>query len=368
MRKVYFLLLLPLSILACKTAPPPAPALLTDPAAVEAALQKGGPDLAWAVFEALNQPLTGPGRKGWETNFRQTSTIFLPNGAQPTAWAPQTGPHNLDSIEQVDGLVLLDKWSQDVRYQLLMNKDAFNYVLSRGFYNMNGITAAAQAGQPADFPTTSWEMKTSWIWIGQDAAKLAELRPLYFVAEAFYQGVDQDGRPTDKQTGWAALTGMHIISKARPDWIWMTFENVHNSTYTQIALELPVSPDVQAANARHQAALRQKGSVFANYQLDGIQTTFTEPASAATPTLLANSNIESAFQSQSSCITCHSTSSFKPDGTRFNIVKPGPDVAYYTGTPPDTAAQGFTSMDFVWSLRRAQWQRNANTPNPAPSH
>jgi hypothetical protein len=39
-----------------------------------------------------------------------------------------------------------------VRYQILMNADAFNYVLDNGIYNINGQQAMAQANKPTDFP------------------------------------------------------------------------------------------------------------------------------------------------------------------------------------------------------------------------
>lgn len=94
-------------------------------------------------------------------------------------------------------------------------------------------------------------------------------------------------------------------------------------------------------------------SVFANYQLDGVQLDFQDP------TLLANSNIESAFQPQSSCMTCHATASITKNGAYFNIVdKSGGNIGYYTGAPPSLS--GYTQLDFVWSMKRAS--RKTNCP------
>lgn len=351
----------------------PAPIAAAAPAAV-----CDGPfdaEYAWSLFEALNAPLATPGTKMWETDFRQTSTIYLPDGSRPAAWGSEPSPtapyptaadcsaastvwHNLDTAIQVDGLALLDTWGNDVRYQLLMNQPAFDYILGRELYNVNGQELLAQAGEPAVFPQEAFELKTSWIWIGTDESKCEALADKYYLVNAYYVPVDNDGQPLEPVYGFAALTGMHIINRCLPDWVWITFENVHNADFTQVSLELPISSAVQAANTQHQQALQAAGSIFANYQLDGVQTTFTEPTDPSTATLLANSNIESAFQTQSSCITCHSLASIKPDGEYFNMVDTsGGNVSYYVGEPPDIEAKGFTSLDFVWSLKRAHRER-----------
>lgn len=351
-------------------------AVATDRDTSQAAVAADGPLYAWQQFLWLSQPLAEPGAKVWETTFRQTSTIFLPDGSAPAPWGQEAVPetvtattpegcsassdvwHNLDTAIQVDGLALLDVFGQDVRYQLLMNRPAFDYVVARGFYNVDGQEQAARDNKPADFPWQSYELKTSWIWLGQDAERCAKLEGSYYIVKAFYQTVDDDGIPTGYDIGYAALAGLHIINRSLPNWVWITFENIHNATYTQARLALPIPPDVQAANAAFQAALRRIGSVFANYQLDGIQTTFTEPDDPTVPVLLANSTIESAFQSQSSCSTCHALASIKPDGEYFNLVdSSGGNIAYYIGDPPDVEAQGFTSLDFVWSLKRAHRAR-----------
>lgn len=390
MRKIVLVSLLFLCPLvlayAFQTPSTPAPAaldlgagakLLTDPAASRAALGENAAEYAWSLFLALNEPLQKDGPKVWETSFRQTSTIYLADGAKPAPWGSAGDPpdlppvpadnpcvpagvrHNLDTAIQVDGLVLLDNWNQDVRYQLLMNQAAFDYIVQRGFYNVNGQEKAAQANQPADFPPEAFELKTSWIWLGTDPDRCSALKNSYYIVNAYYELFDRDGRPAGWANGYAALAGMHIINKALPTWVWITFENINNKNSTHARLELPIDPATQAANAKFQSALREAGSIFANYQLDGVQTTFTQPGTqpnTQTPTLLANSTIESAFQTQSSCSTCHSLASISPSGQYFNIVSTqGGNVGYYVGNPPET--KGFTSLDFVWSMKRASREK-----------
>ncbi|HEX4962830.1 MAG TPA: hypothetical protein VF173_18485 [Thermoanaerobaculia bacterium] len=351
--------------------------LRTNPAAIRECLA-GEPwaECAWRLFIELNEPVTGTGTKVWETEFRQTSTVYLADGAAPPPWGQAGEPpdlppippngcvppgvrHNLDTTIQVDGRDLLDKWRQPVRYQLLMNEPVFNYIVARQFYNVNGQELAAQKGQPADFPATSYELKTSWLWLGTDAAKCAEVTGKYYVVNAYYQKFDRDGQPAGWDVGYAALAGMHVINKSLPNWVWITFENVFDSQFTAAHLELPIAPEVQAENQSNQSNLQSQGSVFANYQLDGVQTTFTVGKSL-NPTLLANSTIESAFQTQSSCITCHHLASIKPNGEYFNLAyTQGGNVHYYVGNPPDQT--GYNFLDYVWSMKRAHRQRTTAT-------
>lgn len=350
----------------------------SEPAAILAAVTADPAAAAWQLFIELNEPVASPGTKVWETEFRQTSSVYLPDGGVPAPWGEAAPPaglppipppppgcedvpagvrHNLDTTIQVDGRDLLDKWNQPVRYQLLMNRPAFDYILARQFYNVNGQEAAAQQGMKADFPATSYELKTSWLWLGTDATKCAEVKGKYYVVNAYYQQFDRDGQPAGWAVGYAALAGMHISNKSMPNWVWITFENVFDSRFTAAHLELPLTPETQAANASHQSALGSQGSVFAHYQLDGVQTDFTVPATGQ-PTLLANSTIESAFQTQSSCITCHHLASIKPNGTYFNLAyTQNGNLNYYVGVPP--SLNGYTFLDYVWSMKRAHRQRTA---------
>jgi len=349
---------------------------MTDSAAAQGAIQAGSAEeLAWDWFVALNGPLTGAAPKLWES-WRQTSTVYLPNGRMPPPWgqAPPPPPaviaqaqkqglntslpfHNLDSDVQVDGLALRDKFAQDVRYELLMNQDTFEYIVSSGIYNVNGQAAMAQAGTPVNFPPTSFELKTSWIWIGTDPAILGRLQGKYYIVNAYYGLVDGSGKPNGLyRVGRAALSGMHIISKPVPQWLWTTFQNVYDGEFTRATNALPISLAARQANEKFRRALQNAGSIFANYQLMGAQWQFVDPAGQ--PTLLANSQIESAFQKSSSCVTCHSTASYSVADGYFSIVKQQDGgITYYTGKTPTDPMKGYNPLDFVWSLKRAQWLR-----------
>ena len=188
-----------------------------------------------------------------------------------------------------------------------------------------------------------------------------ELEQTYYIVNAYYQNPKKSG---EWRVGRAALTGMHIINKLLPEWVWVTFENVNNSKYTltnsqppvPMTNQLPISEAAKAANSRFREALQEKGSIFQHYQLIGVQYRFVDEGGNAT--LLANSQIESAFQHTSSCITCHGLASYSVQDGYFNLVKSKDGgIAYYTGDPPEQKLQGYTSLDFVWSLKRANRKR-----------
>jgi hypothetical protein len=349
--------------------------LVSDAGAAKSMLTAGNADeLGWQWFIWLNNPLTGVNPKVWE-GWRQTSSVYLPNGASPSPWGQEPPPpqaviamakqqglntnlpfHNLDSDVQSDGLALRDNFNQNVRYQILMNQDTFDYIVQHKVYNVNGQAAMAQANRPLDFPATAFEIKTSWIWIGTNKTILNQLQGKYYIVNAYYTLVDSTGQSTGVyKVGRAALSGMHIIAKPVPQWFWVTFQNVYDAQNTQSTNQLPMSPGVKQLNQKYRGALKNIGSIFANYQLMGTQWQFVD--SAGKPLLLANSQIESAFQGSSSCATCHSAASYSVQDGYFNQVKEQDGgITYYTGMPPKDKMTGYNPLDFVWSLKRAQWQ------------
>jgi len=112
-------------------------------------------------------------------------------------------------------------------------------------------------------------------------------------------------------------------------------------------------------NQQMQKALQ--GTKWANYEMIGVQTS-SGPADK--PVLLANTQIESAFQTRSSCLTCHAIASVataKPSDPTVPIRQSFVDVQasppYYIGPPPSLGM--YKSQDFVWSLRKAHWASSA---------
>lgn len=352
---------------------------------------------AWDAFALLNWPSkpkdsSAPNTSEcigsatpvvWEA-WKESSEVYLDNGQKPQPWGtprqvppevlekakamglPPNQPfHNLGLIQQVSGLVFKsgeDNQGEPIRYELGMNKSTFDYIANGSLYNKNGQEAAAKKCNPASrnciqFNWDAMEIKTSWLWITGNP-RSTEIANRYVTVNAYYQKTDKSGKPLGYEVGQAAMTGMHITSKALPDWLWATFENVYNATYTPATIENAIPDRVKQANAEYQKLLQ--GTKYANYELVGTQVNFTDPE------LLANSQIETHFQKKSSCITCHAIAAVSklPTGPFYLsfVDNRAGNLTYYTGElTPELAQQmrtNFVPLDYVWSLRLAKRNRN----------
>ncbi len=330
--------------------------------------------IAWQWFVCLNQEQGGRIRY-WE-QLLPTSRVYLKNGATPepfdSQWsAPQAVLdqakamgmdvsrvfHNLDADLQVDGLPLemggdspKTPSATFVRYQLLMSEDTFNYIVDKKVYNVNGQAALTA---PLKFPSSAWELKTSWLWIGDNKPFLSLLKnDQYYIINAYY--LDQNGQ---YQAGYAALSGMHVINKLFDDWVWITFENQNNHKYT-IDNQMPANPMVNITGPTPDAKVQNSSfqreyPMLGEYELIGVQYRFD-----GEPKLLASSQMESAFQSRSSCIDCHHTAAYSKEDGYYNFAhKEQGGILYPIDKTPDSAFAGYQMLDFVWSLKRAQWRR-----------
>lgn len=291
--------------------------------------------------------LGADGLTTWST-WKHTSEVYLPGGKAPDEWksGDPTKPPLLEAPE-IDGRTLTDSNGNLVEFEVRMNEDTFGYIVKRQLYGYVGQQAVRKPGAEAVvFPPGSLEVKATWRLL--DPIKDKAILDRFHTRTVTYAS---EGGGTTQAT--AGLTGLHIISKTLPDWVWMTFEQVDNAKTTEAKLKQPIAPDVAAANTRMQQAL--SGTVWTNYQLIGVMT---KAVVDDKPVILANSQMETGFQSTSSCLTCHATASIGPDDNpRFQFFKPG--FQGYVGDPPTAPfdpAQGgkFTKLDSVWSLRRAR--------------
>lgn len=346
--------------------------------ATKTAFAQGPEQFAWNWFVCFNQASGTTQNRMWET-LKPTDQVFLPDGSQPLPYAQRTPLpaavqtaaqaagmdmnrvfHEINSTQQVDGLIVQMGGSvpaaergKPVRFQLLMSQDTFDYILNKQVYNVNG-----QAALTADlnFAPPSWELKTSWLWIGQDTAyKTALQNDGYYIGQAYYLNKDKT-----YSVGYAALSGMHVINKLFPEWVWTTFENVNNRKYT-VTNAAPATPLTNStgptpAAAMQNSAFQSQYPALSKYELIGVQWSINP----ITPTLLANSQLESAFQGTSSCLACHSTAAYSAQKGWFNFALPSPGgggIAYPTALLPDSSYAGYKRLDYVWSLKRAQWKR-----------
>jgi hypothetical protein len=289
-----------------------------------------------------NKPFSAPGPVVWQT-WKTSQNMYVPRGQRPLLWTqgPLYQPPALQSAE-IDGKILTDDNGNPVMYEVRLNRDTFNQILGRGLFSQAGQLALLQGGQPVAFPLASMEVKASWRFLGT-----GDNPNHYLTAFVRYQGVQR----------LVGLNGLHITSKALPQWFWCTFEQIENAQTTPITLKLPIADAVQQSNKTMQAGLA--GTKWAYYRLNGVQTEFVKNPEAAScidnpgGTCLANSQMETYFQGSSSCITCHSRASIGPNGTRaslWNYV--GGNQQGFVGTPPPM--KSYVPLDFVWSMREAQ--------------
>ncbi|MFT4928115.1 MAG: hypothetical protein ACI8WB_004232 [Phenylobacterium sp.] len=345
-----------------------------DVDATRAEFQKQPQQMSWQWFRCLNQPVNANARE-WEM-LKPTSQVYLSDGAKPLPYAQRTVTpaevitqattlgmdtskvfHDLDAKLQVDGLPLEmggasppATTAQFVRYQLLMNAGTFDYVVKQAVYNVNGQEALTSA---LDFPANAWELKTSWLWVGNNQTYLRLLiKDKYEIANGYYK--DSDGT---YKVGYVALSGMHIINKLFEEWVWITFENRNNPKYT-ITNGFPATPMVNttgptAAAKVQNAIFQQANPTLSEYELIGVQWGFGKG-----PQLLASSQMESAFQSRSSCIACHQTAAYSADDGYYNFAhKENGGILYPIEETPTSAFTNYNMLDFVWSLKRASWSR-----------
>ncbi len=388
------------SAFVCGSAPAPADSLptldqlryLTEDEAAARRRASDDPDgYGWDLFLYANwRALSGPDNRGrpdpalpigrpggpvtWQT-WKSDAEVFLDRGAEPAKWAtaepvppdlpppvgiptPTSGAAHWERMTgntQVDGFDLKGPDGTEVLYEIRQNRSTFRYIRDNGLYFIEGQIAFGQDYGDFDFEWTAMEAKAAWIWL--DPERDADRIPHYFTVKGYYAERNKDGSFAGWKTGLLGLTGLHLITKAREQWVWVTFEQVENEAWTGVTRRDPIPPQVEALNRKMRGLLT--GTWLANYELVGVQIDW---GTAADPTILANTQIETLFQSRSSCMTCHWIASVgrkpvRPEDTlRMSYLDPnGVYPPYYVGPGPSLGS--FKSMDFLWSLDRAQWRQ-----------
>lgn len=381
--------LLSLTALAAQSQVPPLSnlhALVYNAAAARAKLAADPLGYGYDLFFFVNWPALGA-RRGqpdprkkfgdmtttvWES-WKNSAEVYQPCGNRPASWdsaeavppavksRPQqpsdsgTWWQNMTSNVQANGLAQPDLQKNDLLYEIRMNEKTFGYILQNTLFNIDGQVAFAAKSGDLNFAFDALEVKSSWHWIDPSVTTEGCRAQDYFTANAYYPQLDNNGKLTGYKTGLMGLTGLHIITKAVPQWAWITFEQKNNEKCIGVSRTTPIDPKVVAENA-DMAPLMAKSGKWANYMMIGVQAS---TGTADQPVLLANTQIESAFQARSSCVTCHQ---FANVATRFPV-KPEDDLRksyvdtsasppYYIGPAP-ALGPPYKSMDFVWSLRRA---------------
>ena len=267
------------------------------------------------------------------------------------------------SIQQATGEPLIDKNMNFALYEICLNKDEVDYILKDSLYTLEG-----QEKKTISFPAGSkegqvgaMEIKATWkILAGSDdTSKFYHRRAVIYVPAS--QSASGKALYLTETVG---LVAMHIIHKTTkfPFWVWSTFEHIDNAPEqaqvgqagnqylfynpactsctentpvtepkggyiwqttqpyakayavdgkygTQAVRSNPVYAPTEAVNQVWQKALRNMGSVFANYRLIGSQwsTVADTPPfdTIPAPDTLANTTLETYIQNSSCTMTCH---------------------------------------------------------------
>ena len=353
---------------------------------------------SWKSFVSLNWPVRADGRADAQTIgangdnatvwgvWMEDYRILVADGETPPAWGtPPVPPPACQAIgaaetarvlyhaTKAEGVVsssvqaqagpLIDLNASYVRYEIVVNRLMYDYIVANRLYTQAGLKAFGTI----DFPARSRAMgaegatmvKAAWkpLGDGDDPAR-------FHTIDAYVVSGDQCARMR------LGLVGMHISTKTEsaPQWIWSTFEHVDNApdagadksghynfydpdclqsgsgesctpnalpdtpwdptrpgqVPVQVVRVTPVDAETAALNAKFQAELKKANpdTVWANYMLIGTQypqkpTDTTDPTGRPFPPYLANTAIETFMQGDtpmvsSSCIGCHNRATATP--------------------------------------------------------
>lgn len=356
-------------------------------------LQHGFDYYSWLTFIALNAPADGqapaPGSDAptqWE-DWKEVSDFILPGGAAPAGWdAPRRIPAACRGIAGAEHLRVVNRWALNktvaseidqpfdtgplidqngsyVRYELLVNRPMFEYLVQHRLYSRAGQQAfdgsiafpAGNTGNDGTGTVGAIMIKAAWKVMdpGDDPGRFHTVDALAYNPPS--PGVEESCAPVT-----LGLVGWHAAHKtdAEPQWLWSTFEQVdnvpdqaqvdagtiaaHYNFYDPACSDCtvneppprPWNPDVQpfpdaftsqvtrvvpltdatvALNQQFQGILGN--TVWQHYELISTQwpadaTSPTDPNGVPAPTFLANTTLETYSQGQvpqasSSCMACH---------------------------------------------------------------
>ena len=232
---------------------------------------------AWSEFVALNWPSASgagfgdPGDKGpvqWET-YMPSDVLYNKDGTAPPRWGSTLIPRafagrmSLLGLPQTTKILHFSSKFEDVPvgsmrfatgqafpmdepswlgaqngtnvwYEILVNKDIYDYVVRTHFYDARAQVDSAHIGVPVNFPAGMWdpdnkgvtgaiELKAAWMEV-KDPGNAKWNRFKLSQAEV------QDANTGQMRTVTVALVGLHILHKTaqQPSWVWATFEQVDN--------------------------------------------------------------------------------------------------------------------------------------------
>jgi hypothetical protein len=249
-----------------------------DPTGKEATglenLQRGFDFYSWRTFVALNSPADGTpvehaqadmGTR-WEDmdNFKPLLDVMLPANLRPPKWPRDRAameaererlvPKECRELHQkmpkrmIVKMIeesfnepfktgpLIDQQGHYAIFDILMNRQMFDYIMQHDLNTKAGQMSAANSGLAVDFPPGqnldstlgAFMLKVSWKILSADEIQAKN----FHMVEALVLMPPPDDpkaeRPCLAET--LGLVGFHAVHKTvgRPQWIWTSFEHVKN--------------------------------------------------------------------------------------------------------------------------------------------
>ncbi|OEO31057.1 hypothetical protein VW23_018390 [Devosia insulae DS-56] len=356
---------------------------------------------AWSLFRALTWPVDLNAREADPAlpygadgpvvfqAWALADAVYLDGGQKPPAWADMESQTVLE-LDGTDGprqLALL----RDVPPtppgteghqvdEVRMNRAAFDYIREHGLYSVDGQQRVYYEGRNLAFPPDAIEIKAVW-------------RPIADADRARYHWSEFRDTASGEMLLYG-LTALHVMSKVLPRWHWATFEHVdnpfrhgiHDEGWLNRSRDSLACPTDNLSCNLAPSGIGLEGTRWKNYRLRGSQIDFTDDF--GNPVILANSELETGFQTTASCMSCHVRSTigpninaaasfeFGPDNaahplsapvaSRLPVFAVGPDgrITSFHGTPDPAefvvkGTEGpypatYSMLDYVWSLSRAK--------------
>lgn len=229
------------------------------------------------VFAALNWPLgdrngvpdyaralSGDYAVVWES-WKSTRDVFRADGLEPVAWESDARalpvacrdldveaerakvdgggsiplslpPRLLDEYVNPEGHALIDASGQPVRYEVLMNRQAYDYVVQNRLWSVAALDDYLVEHGKLSLPEGDWNAegfgekrgaifaKAAWKILDPEADEYGRFHKGW----AYVTPLVKDGALShDCALKPIGLVGLHVALKLRslPDWLWTTFEH-----------------------------------------------------------------------------------------------------------------------------------------------
>ncbi len=230
---------------------------------------------AWQEFISLNWPVNttkGFGDPGdlspvqWET-YMPKDVLFQKNGVAPPDWGTLVSEQyaikfktqrllmsktktklltfsaKFDSSDTIDNFSVhqaapfgVPNWlgaqnGTNVWYEIMLNKDYYDFIVSTQYYNAITQHDSVKAGVPIQFPQGQYngnvgaiELKAAWMEVPNPSSSQWQRYKLSTATVL-------DATTNKLRTTTVALVGLHILHKteSQPTWAWATFEQIDNA-------------------------------------------------------------------------------------------------------------------------------------------